>query len=272
MWLSVDPLAEKAPNWTPYRYGFNNPIRYTDPAGMFENDDWVELDGKVFWDQHIKNDSDAKFVYGENAKYRAPGHEYTSKSGESITLLDDREFIENGIKKIARDDTSFGSLIYNALAVRDGFSGFIQYEGRAGLVIEGSISVGLAIDTKGNIGLYETGSLGAGLFIGAATSWSAGIASVDSIDGLAGWGISFGGGATGSVGVGVAFAGEINMPLSFNKNSQFNGFGLGTSVSIPIQVGAVGAWGGAYVEPTYTSVQKFGNLYDAANTLLSKIK
>lgn len=34
---SVDPLAEKAPGWTPYRYGFNNPIRYTDPTGMFES-------------------------------------------------------------------------------------------------------------------------------------------------------------------------------------------------------------------------------------------
>ena len=37
LWLNVDPLAEKAPNWTPYRYGFNNPIQYTDPTGMFES-------------------------------------------------------------------------------------------------------------------------------------------------------------------------------------------------------------------------------------------
>src|SRR5690606_27110910 len=35
-WMNVDPLAEQAPSWTPYRYGFNNPIRYTDPTGMFE--------------------------------------------------------------------------------------------------------------------------------------------------------------------------------------------------------------------------------------------
>lgn len=37
MWMSVDPLAEKTPNWSPYRYGFNNPINFTDPTGMFES-------------------------------------------------------------------------------------------------------------------------------------------------------------------------------------------------------------------------------------------
>ena len=36
IFISVDPLAEQAPDWTPYRYGFNNPIKYTDPTGMYE--------------------------------------------------------------------------------------------------------------------------------------------------------------------------------------------------------------------------------------------
>lgn len=38
-WLSPDPLSEEFPDWTPYRYGFNNPIRYNDPTGLLESTD-----------------------------------------------------------------------------------------------------------------------------------------------------------------------------------------------------------------------------------------
>ncbi len=45
-WLSVDPLAEDAPDWTPYRYGFHNPLRFTDPTGMSETEDHWEINSK----------------------------------------------------------------------------------------------------------------------------------------------------------------------------------------------------------------------------------
>jgi RHS repeat-associated protein len=38
-WGVVDPMADLAPGLTPYRYGFNNPLKYTDPTGMFEYSD-----------------------------------------------------------------------------------------------------------------------------------------------------------------------------------------------------------------------------------------
>ena len=34
-WLSVDPLAEKTPSWSPYVYAMNNPINMIDPDGRY---------------------------------------------------------------------------------------------------------------------------------------------------------------------------------------------------------------------------------------------
>src|SRR5690554_73319 len=33
----MDALSELAPNYTPYRYGFNNPVFWSDPSGLFES-------------------------------------------------------------------------------------------------------------------------------------------------------------------------------------------------------------------------------------------
>ncbi|MNK04936.1 hypothetical protein D3C87_228090 [compost metagenome] len=35
-WLSLDPLAASAPEWSPYRTFFDNPIMFSDPSGLFE--------------------------------------------------------------------------------------------------------------------------------------------------------------------------------------------------------------------------------------------
>jgi RHS repeat-associated protein len=36
-WWSMDPLADISPDLTPYRYAFNNPLKFIDPNGMYES-------------------------------------------------------------------------------------------------------------------------------------------------------------------------------------------------------------------------------------------
>ena len=44
-WLSVDPMADKYPDISPYAYCNWNPIKHVDPDGR----DWYEADGEIKW-------------------------------------------------------------------------------------------------------------------------------------------------------------------------------------------------------------------------------
>ncbi|MCX2681773.1 hypothetical protein OOZ15_17600 [Galbibacter sp. EGI 63066] len=43
---SIDPAAEMARNWTTYRFGFNNPVLFNDPIGLWE----IKSDGSWYTD------------------------------------------------------------------------------------------------------------------------------------------------------------------------------------------------------------------------------
>jgi len=79
-WLQVDPFAEIMPSMTPYRFGFNNPVLWSDPLGLFESKEAAKAHAKengiklgffarLFRGNKINENSDGTFeiVQGSNS-------------------------------------------------------------------------------------------------------------------------------------------------------------------------------------------------------------
>ncbi|MDV7698622.1 hypothetical protein N6B72_16980 [Chryseobacterium soli] len=75
-WGVVDPLAENAPNLSPFRYGYNNPITFSDPTGMLEDIYEVDNDGNLTW----KAESDRDVIYGSK-NFDSSGNLKTENDG-----------------------------------------------------------------------------------------------------------------------------------------------------------------------------------------------
>lgn len=69
-WMNLDPLAKMMPEWSPYNFAFNNPIRYVDPLGLAP-EDWVKKGDQWMWDENITSAEQATAAGYDD--YRAPG-------------------------------------------------------------------------------------------------------------------------------------------------------------------------------------------------------
>jgi len=92
---TIDPLAEAVPGWTPFRFGYNNPIRFFDPDGLLEDTYGVDGDGNISKiDDKTYYDSDGnevdKLVRTDNGEYS------TDKDGN---IKQDNIDVKKGILK-----------------------------------------------------------------------------------------------------------------------------------------------------------------------------
>ena len=83
MWLSVDPLADKYPNISPYAYCAWNPVRLVDPDGneAIDNDDWYkDEEGRLKWDPSVTKETTLK----EDEEYLGETVLLTNNEGQTL--------------------------------------------------------------------------------------------------------------------------------------------------------------------------------------------
>lgn len=105
-WLSPDPLSEEFPDWTPYRYGFNNPMRYTDPTGLLEDDYGVDSDGNINLIRKTDEKVDRLFAVND------AGDKKDVNSSGSVDNSDSVE-VKKGVLNNVKDATDASGIDYN---------------------------------------------------------------------------------------------------------------------------------------------------------------
>jgi hypothetical protein len=113
LWLSIDPLAEKYPNASPYNYCLGNPINLVDPDGRAPEPptngipQYIDNSGVYFWDankkayEHYKYNDSSRENYSFSGYYKAELAEPTlSTMHEKISekpSKGDATYIFNGV-------------------------------------------------------------------------------------------------------------------------------------------------------------------------------
>jgi RHS repeat-associated protein len=184
VWLSVDPLAEEAPGWSPYRFGFNNPIKFMDPDGNFEIDAQTARNNpklaaylKGLKDVFINKSDDFKqafygasglteeetiemLTYGKGPKLEVENLDTDSKKINGVTLMArDPESGEgknvNGGKGLIKLDDEVAAMLENSMTVGEEEVGTIMVEST--LFHEGTHYGNLKKNGNGNGSYDESG-------------------------------------------------------------------------------------------------------------------
>jgi hypothetical protein len=83
-------LAGKAQRWTPYRFGFDNPIRYSDKSGQFEIDETTAKKYSKRLFKILGNREGAGVTYGCTNSFSDVSHRFDQPPMESYSTIPGR--------------------------------------------------------------------------------------------------------------------------------------------------------------------------------------
>jgi RHS repeat-associated protein len=98
LWHGVDPLTESTPDWTSYRYGFNNSIKYRDPNGLFEEETCPTCPNDIEYDQY--RNSKNNYYYEDGIVSDTKGVVVTATKKDKANTVSDVNNHYNGVNDI----------------------------------------------------------------------------------------------------------------------------------------------------------------------------
>ena len=155
----MDPMAELAYDFTPYRYGFNNPVFFGDASGLFESygaaQGWIDTYGlsnaNIFYNKdkghyEIENGGVSFYQKGNDIFY---AQFYSMESGYELNIV--KGGAGGGGSSLSNSEPSALSALSGALAMgelaRQGKA--YQFYGKTAQQIEDALSNGKYVHTNG---------------------------------------------------------------------------------------------------------------------------
>jgi len=227
-WGVIDPLAEKHPEMTPFRYSFNNPINATDPTGLLE--EWIQEGDTFSWDDRVI-DQETATKFHEGSKYIGKEATVTSIERSTGNVLDrtslnsDGSVTQNGktITGNSIEKRSFSNQAGSTFNPRQTAGSFYGISANFAAIGGFGISAGKVYDSVGDSSWYFSFNGNIGLGMGASADIGAVTPTGDNqflVADFEGKGASYSYGiSTPLIDVGGVAGGSLNP--GYNSNSDY---------------------------------------------------
>ncbi len=84
--FAIDPLADLYSDYSPYHYGYNSPLRFTDPSGMGP-EDWYNGKGGVQYDPNVHSQADLDRMGIQGTYLGREGYGINEQTGQTVHYL-----------------------------------------------------------------------------------------------------------------------------------------------------------------------------------------